>query len=268
MNVAARNSCVHDLADSTGLPLCRDIGVAQCFCIELLGTHPVTRVVLQKGVDHASLRILLHEVLLVGVQRFLHGRAERQLVITVVVDGHGFCPKLVDISTGFSFIVQNVNFGQLRIHRNRDEAAVARAVTGQKILSIGRASKDALAQTVSRMGLIGNFIGFLLFTEETLDFLDALGIGSGDHLRHFDDPVALQLSVHVVVVQPPQVVREPFILDRQQPKKAGLPRSRLSARSVLQNACSILRSPLATRTLARPPDRAWSQTYIPAGTRV
>ena len=65
-----------------------------------------------------------------------------------------------------------MNFGQFRIHRNRDEAAVACAVTGQKILPVGRASKDALAQTVSRMGLVGDFIGFLLFAEKTLDLLD------------------------------------------------------------------------------------------------
>ena len=127
-------------------------------------------------------------------------------------------------------------------------------------------SKNTLTQTVGRMGLVGNFIGFLLLAEKTLDLLDALSIGGGDHLRHFDDPVILQLAVHVVIVQPPQVIREPLILDRQQPEEGGLPRSRLSARSVLQNACSILRSPLATRTLARPPDRAWFQIYIPAGT--
>ena len=29
LDVAARNSRVHDLADSAGLPLCRDVGVAQ-----------------------------------------------------------------------------------------------------------------------------------------------------------------------------------------------------------------------------------------------
>ena len=72
------------------------------------------------------------------------------------------------------------------------------------------------------MGLVGDFIGLLLFAEKALDLLDALGIGGGDHLRHFDDPVALQLSVHVVIVQPPQVIREPLVLDSQQPKKAGL----------------------------------------------
>ena len=49
LDIAARNTRVHDLADSTGLPLCRDVGVAQCFRIELLGTHPFTRVVLQKA---------------------------------------------------------------------------------------------------------------------------------------------------------------------------------------------------------------------------
>ena len=72
------------------------------------------------------------------------------------------------------------------------------------------------------MGLIGDFIGLLLFTEKTFDLLDALGIGGGDHLRHFNDPVALQLAVHVVIVQPPQVIRKPFILDCQQPEESGL----------------------------------------------
>ena len=174
LDIAARNAGVHDLADSAGLPLCRDIGVAQRFRIELFGTHPVTRVVLQKGIDHASLRILLHEVLLVGLQGFLHGRAKGQLIIAAVVDGHGFCPKLVDIGTGIFLVVQNVDFGQFRIHRDGDEAAVARAVTGQKILPIGRASKDALTQTVGRMGLVGDFIGFLLFAEKALDGLEVL----------------------------------------------------------------------------------------------
>ena len=193
--------------------------------------------------------------------------AERQPVVAAVVNRHGFCPELIDIGARFLLVVQNVGLSQFRIHRDGDKAAVARAVTGQKILPIGRASKDALAQTVGRMGLVGDFIGFLLFAEKALDLLDALGIGGGDHLRHFNDPVALQFAVHVVIVQPPQVIREPFVLDRQQSEKAGLPRSRLSARSVLQNAYSILRSPLATRTLARPPDKASFQICIPAGTR-
>ena len=112
-----------------------------------------------------------------GLQRFLHGRAECQLVVASVVNRHSFCPELVDIGARFLLIVQNVDFGQFRIHRNRDEAAVACAVTGQKILPIGRASKDALAQTVGRMCLVGNFIGFLLLAEKALDLLDALGIG-------------------------------------------------------------------------------------------
>ena len=72
------------------------------------------------------------------------------------------------------------------------------------------------------MSLVGDFIGLLLFAEKTLDLLDTLGIGGGNHLRHFNDPVTLQLAVHVVVVQPPQVIREPFILDCQQPEESGL----------------------------------------------
>ena len=140
------------------------------------------------------------------LQGFLHGGAERQLVITAVVNRHGFCPELVDIGARFLLIVQNVNFGQFRIHRDGDEAAVARAVTGQKILPVGRASKNTLAQTVGRMCFVGDFIGLLLLAEKALDFLDAFGIGGGNHLRHFNDPVTLQLAVHVVVVQPTQVI--------------------------------------------------------------
>ena len=105
LDIAARNSRVHDLTDSAGLPLCRDVRVAQRFRIKLLGTHPVTRVVLQKGIDHTRLRVLLHEVLLMGLQRFLHGVAERQPVVAAVVNRHGFCPELGDIGTGFGFIV-------------------------------------------------------------------------------------------------------------------------------------------------------------------
>ena len=118
LDIAARNSGVHDLADSTGLPLCQDIGVAQCFRVKLLGTHPVTCVVLQKGVDHASLCILLHEVLLMGLQRFLHGVAERQPVVAAVVNRHGFCPELIDIGARFLLVVQNVGLSQFRIHRD------------------------------------------------------------------------------------------------------------------------------------------------------
>ena len=35
--------------------------------------------------------------------------------------------------------------------------------------------------------------------------------------------MTLQFAVHVVIVQPSQVIREPLILDRQQPEKAGFP---------------------------------------------
>ena len=49
---------------------------SQRFLIKLLGAYPVTGVVLQIGVDHASLCVLLHEVLLVGVQVSVHFYAE------------------------------------------------------------------------------------------------------------------------------------------------------------------------------------------------
>ena len=50
------------------------------------------------------------------------------------------CSFCVDKVAHIDF--KDMDFGQFRIHRNRDEAAVACAVTGQKILpvEIGRAS--------------------------------------------------------------------------------------------------------------------------------
>ena len=34
--------------------------------------------------------------------------------------------------------------------------------------------------------------------------------------------MALQFAVYVVIVQPPQVIREPLVLDCQQPEESGL----------------------------------------------
>ena len=64
LDIAARNAGVHDLADGAGLPLCRDVGVAQCLRIELLGTHPVTCVVLQKGVEEFTMTATYKKALL------------------------------------------------------------------------------------------------------------------------------------------------------------------------------------------------------------
>ena len=47
-------------------------------------------------------------ILLVSLH-FLHSGAERQLVVASVVDGHSFCPELVD-RCEILLIVQNVDF--------------------------------------------------------------------------------------------------------------------------------------------------------------
>ena len=54
------------------------------------------------------------------------------------------------------------------------------------------------------------------------DLLDALGVTGGQHLRHLDDPVALQLGKHLVIIQLFQVIGEPLILYRQKAKEGGL----------------------------------------------
>ena len=54
------------------------------------------------------------------------------------------------------------------------------------------------------------------------NFLDALGVAGGQHLRHLDDPVALQLGKHLVIIQLFQIIGEPLILYRQEAKESGL----------------------------------------------
>ena len=61
----------------------------------------------------------------------------------------------------------------------------------EEVQGIGSPAEHALAQPVLRVGFIGDFIDLLLAAEERLDFLYALGVGGGNHLRHFNYPVAL-----------------------------------------------------------------------------
>jgi hypothetical protein len=61
-----------------------------------------------------------------------------------------------------------------------------------------------------------------LAADKGANFLDALGVAGGQHLRHLDDPVALQLGKHLVIIQLFQVVGEPLILYSQKAKEGGL----------------------------------------------
>ena len=59
-------------------------------------------------------------------------------------------------------------------------------------------------------------------TDKGADLLNALGVAGGQHLRHLDDPVALQLGKHLVIIQLFQVIREPLILYSQEAKESRL----------------------------------------------
>ena len=74
-------------------------------------------------------------------------------------------------------------------------------VKGEKVQRVGRTTKHTLPQTVFGLGLIGSTVGFLLSADKGADFLDALGVAGGKHLRHLNDPVALQLGKHLVIIQ-------------------------------------------------------------------
>ena len=79
-----------------------------------------------------------------------------------------------------------------------------------------------MPQPVFGLGLIGRAVGFFLAADKGADLLNAFGVTGGQHLRHLDDPVALQLGKHLVIIQLFQVIREPLILYSQEAKEGGL----------------------------------------------
>ncbi len=59
-------------------------------------------------------------------------------------------------------------------------------------------------------------IGFLRPADKGLNILNALDIGGGNHLGHFDNPMPLHLAVNIVIINPFQVIGKPFVFDCQQ----------------------------------------------------
>ena len=72
------------------------------------------------------------------------------------------------------------------------------------------------------MGFIRHFIGFFRPADKGLNILNALGIGCGNHFRHFDNPMPLHFAIYIVIVNLFQVIGEPFIFDCQQTEESGL----------------------------------------------
>ena len=97
-----------------------------------------------------------------GIEKLLHGGAESQLEPAASVNLHRFCPHLLDIGSGSSFVLQNVNLRLLRVHHDRDKTAVAGTVKGQEVKGIGSAAKHALTGAVCRVGFIGYLVNLFL----------------------------------------------------------------------------------------------------------
>ena len=141
---------------------------------------------------------------------------------TTPIDGHCFCPHQVDIRPRCGFIFQNMNLGSFRVYHDGQEPSVAASVKGQEVHRIGAAAEHALPQSVCRMGFIRHFIGFLGSAYKGLNILNTFGIGGGNHLGHFDNPMSLHLAVNIVIVNPFQVIGKPLVFDCQQPEEGGL----------------------------------------------
>lgn len=137
-----------------------------------------------------------------------HFRVEGQLKIAAFVYPHGFCPYLFHVGSGSGFIVKDVYLGLFGVDHDRQEAPVPATVKGQEVQGVGSPAEHTLPQPVLRVGFVGNFIDLLLEAQGRLDFLNALGACGSNHLRHLDYPVALQLAVHVIIVQLPQIIEK------------------------------------------------------------
>ena len=59
-------------------------------------------------------------------------------------------------------------------------------------------------------------IGFPRSADKGLNILNAFGIGGGNHLGHFDNPMSLHLAINIVIINPFQVIGKPFVFDCQQ----------------------------------------------------
>ena len=83
--------------------------------------------------------------------------------------------------------------------------------------------EHTLPQPVFGLGFIRRSVGFLLSADKGANFFNALCAAGGKHFRHLDDPVALQLLEHPVIVQLFQVIGKPLVPDCQQAEESGLP---------------------------------------------
>ena len=115
-----------------------------------------------------------------------------------------------------------MNLCILRVNHDRQKAPISGPVKGQEVQCVGRTAEHTLPQPVFGLGLVGRPVGFLLAADKGADFFNAFGAAGSQHLRHFDNPVSLQLQIHPVIVQFFQVVTEPLVPDRQQAEEAGL----------------------------------------------
>ena len=111
-------------------------GMVQGFLVELLGTDHAPGVLIKIRLYHSGFGVLRHKIPLVFFEIPLHGGAESQLEPAASVNLHRFRPHLLDIGSGSSFVLQNVNLGLLRVHHDGDKAAVAGTVKGQEVKSI------------------------------------------------------------------------------------------------------------------------------------
>ncbi len=203
-------------------PLRLVIGVAQRLLEQLFGADHAAGVVFQKALYLPGLGVLRHEILLHLHQLALDGLAELHGIVAAAVNRHGLRPDLQQIGSGSVLVLQNVNLCILRVNHDGKEAPVPGPVKGQEVQRVGRTAEHTLPQPVFGLGLIGRPVGFLLAADKRADFLNAFGAAGSQHLRHLDDPVALQLQKYPVIVQLFQVIGKPLVPDRQQTEEAGL----------------------------------------------
>ena len=165
--------------------------------------------------------VLRHEVALLLHQLFPNIPAELHAVRAAAIDRHRLRPYLLNIGPGSFLIVKDMALGPFDIAQHRQKSPVPGTVQREKIHGVRCARKHALTLTVSGLRLVGHTVGVFLTAEEGAAFLHAPGVVGGQHFAHFDDPVAHKALKNLVIVQPADVIAEPFILHRQKADQGG-----------------------------------------------
>ena len=105
------------------------------------------------------------------------------------------------------------------VRLNWNESSISGTVKRQESLNIGCSSKYTLSRTIKSIYCIRIPISLFLPAQKALGFLNTLRACRCDHFRHFNHPMTTKLAINFFRIQLANVISEPVVLYRHEPKK-------------------------------------------------